>query len=169
MLNFFSSIDRAMAILFNMVVIITSAIVTGVIFFMVIARYALEWSVIGADELALVSAMWLYMVGAMIASRRAEHLVVDFLPQQLKSPLLLRLHQRAVALIMVATTVFFIYLSWRMLGFALKRPQTSPGLSIPELIPLSAVVLASVGCFAYALRDLITGKACHNPKETGEN
>jgi TRAP-type transport system small permease protein len=168
MLSFFSAIDRAMASVLNVVAITASAVVAGVIFFMVIARYVLEWSIVGADELALVSAMWLYMVGAIIASRRAEHLVVDFLPQQLKSPLLLRLHQRVVALIMVATTVFFIYLSWRMLGFALKRPQTTPGLNIPELIPLSAVVLASIGCFVYALRDLITGKACHNPKETGE-
>lgn len=168
MLSFFSSIDRTIARVLNFVVIIASAMVAGLVFFMVIARYLLEWSIVGADELALVSAMWLYMVGAIIASRRAEHLVVDFLPQQLTSPVLLRLHQRVVALIMVATTVFFIYLAWRMMGFAIKRPQSTPGLGLSELIPLSAVALASIGCFAYALRDLITGKACHNPKETGE-
>lgn len=168
MLNFFSSIDRAVASVLNAVVIITSAILTGVIFFMVIARYVLEWSVIGADEVALVGAMWLYMAGAMVASRRAEHLVVDFLPQLLKSPLLLRLHQRLIALIMVATTAFFIYLVWNLLGFAIKRPQSTAGLGIPEIIPLSAIALASIGCFSYALRDLITGKACHNPKEEGE-
>lgn len=168
MLSFFSSLDRIIASVFNVIVIATSAIITGIIFFMVIARYALEWSVIGADEIALVSAMWLYMVSALIASRRAEHLVVDFIPQQISSPRLLNLHQRIIALIMVGTTAFFIYLSWRMLGFALKRPQTTAGLSIPELIPLSAVMLTSIGCFGYALRDLITGRACHNPKDTGE-
>ncbi len=168
MLSFFSSIDNVMARLLNLIAIIASIVVTGLVFFMVIARYALEWSIVGVDELALISAMWLYMVGGIIASRRAEHLVVDFLPQQLTSPALLRLHQRVVALIMVGTTLFFIYLAWRMMGFAIKRPQTTPGLGLPELIPLSAVALASIGCFAYAMRDLITGRACHNPKEEGE-
>jgi len=168
MLNIFSSIDRLMARLLNFIAIIASAVVTGLVFFMVIARYGLEWSIVGVDELALFSAMWLYMIGGVIASRRAEHLVVDFLPQQITSPVLLRLHQRVVALIMVATTLFFIYLAWRMMSFAIKRPQTTPGLGLPELIPLSAVALASIGCFAYAMRDLITGRACHNPKEEGE-
>ena len=168
MLSFFSSVDRTMASVLNFIVIIASVIVAGLVFFMVIARYLLEWSLVGADEVALISAMWLYMIGGIIASRRAEHLVVDFLPQLLKSPALLRLHQRVIALIMVATTLFFIYLAWRMMSFAIKRPQTTPGLGLPELIPLSAVALASIGCFAYALRDLITGKACHNPKEEGE-
>lgn len=168
MLAYFSALDRTAARVFNLIVILSSAILTGVIFFMVIARYLLEWSIIGADEIALFSAMWLYMTGAMVASRRAEHLVVDFLPQQMTSPKLLRLHQRVIALIMVATTVFFMYLSWRMFSFAIKRPQTTPGLGLSELIPLSAIMLASVGCFAYAIRDLITGKACHNPKEEGD-
>jgi TRAP-type C4-dicarboxylate transport system permease small subunit len=168
MLSFFSSVDRVMARLLNLIAIIASVVVAGLVFFMVVARYALEWSIVGVDELALISAMWLYMVGGIIASRRAEHLVVDFLPQQLTSPFLLRLHQRVVALIMVATTVFFIYLAWRMMGFAIKRPQTTPGLGLPELIPLSSLALASIGCFAYAMRDLITGRACHNPKEEGD-
>ena len=83
MLSLFSFIDRKLASLSNFIAIIASAMVTGLIFFMVIARYLLEWSLIGADEIALFSAMWLYMTGAIIASRRAEHLVVDFLPQLL--------------------------------------------------------------------------------------
>ncbi|MFV0664842.1 TRAP transporter small permease [Denitromonas sp.] len=165
---FFSTLDHLVASVFNLIAIVSSALLTGLVFFMVIARYVLEWSIVGLDEVALISAMWLYMTGAMIASRRAEHLVVDFLPQQLTSERLLRLHQRVIALIMLATTIFFMYLAWRMFGFATKRPQSTPGLGLPEIIPLSAVMLASVGCFAYALRDLITGKACHNPKETGD-
>lgn len=164
---FFSALDHFVAGVFNLIAIASSVLLTGLVFFMIVARYLLEWSIVGLDEVALISAMWLYMTGAMIASRRAEHLVVDFLPQQLSSERLLRLHQRVIALIMLSTTIFFMYLAWRMYGFAAKRPQSTPGLGLPEMIPLSAVMLASVGCFAYALRDLITGKACHNPKETG--
>ncbi|WP_264214396.1 TRAP transporter small permease [Leisingera thetidis] len=168
MTQFFSILDRTVARLSDIFVLITSAMVVGLVFFLVIARYVLEMSIVGIDEIALVAAIWLYMVGAIVASRRAEHLVVDFLPQRLASPRLLKLHQRVVALIMTGATIFFISLAWDMMGFAIKRPQETPGLGIPELIALSAVALASVVCFAYAIRDLVTGKACHNPKEPEE-
>lgn len=165
---FFRILDKWTGNLFELVVIVTSAAVAGLVFFQVITRYLLEWSIVGLDELALISAMWLYMVGSLIASRRAEHLVVDFLPQQIKSPLWKKVHQRVIAVIMVGTSAFFVYLAWRMLSFATRLPQSTPGLNIPELVPLSAVVLASLGSFFYAVRDLITGKTCHNPNEPEE-
>lgn len=165
MTQFFNTLDRIVARLCDLVLLVASALVVGLVFFMVIARYVLEMSIVGIDEIALMSAIWLYMVGAMVASRRAEHLVVDFLPQRLSSPLLLKLHQRAVALLMIGASAFFIHLAWDMMEFGIKRPQETPGLGLPELISLSAVALASVVCFAYAVRDLVTGRACHNPKE----
>ncbi len=168
MRSFFQVIDKWTGNLFELIVILSSATVAGLVFFQVITRYLLEWSIVGLDELALISAMWLYMVGSLIASRRAEHLVVDFLPQQIKSPLLLKIHQRVIAIIMIGTSLFFVYLAWRMLSFTIRRPQYTPGLDIPELVPLAAIALASVGCFIYALRDLITGKTCHNPIEAEE-
>ncbi|WP_424988106.1 TRAP transporter small permease [Microbulbifer sp. S227A] len=165
MTRFFNALDGFVARLCDLIVLVSSALVVGLVFFMVVARYVLELSIVGIDEIALISAIWLYMVGAMVASRRAEHLVVDFLPQRLTSPVLLKLHQRAVAILMIAASGFFIYLAWDMMGFAIKRPQETPGLGLPELIPLSAVALASVVCLAYAVRDLVTGRACHNSKE----
>lgn len=168
MFRFFSALDTIIARICDIVVVVASAMVVGLIFFLVIARYVLEWSIVGPDEIALVSAIWLYMMGAVVASRRAEHLVVDFLPQRLTSPLLLKLHQRAVAVIMIGATAFFVYLGWEMIAFGLRRPQETPGLGLPEIIPLSAVMLASIICFGYAVRDLVTGKACHNPIESGD-
>lgn len=169
MQNLATKLGNGIGSIMDFIAIITSSAVAGLILFMVVTRYLLEWSIVGLDELALISAMWLYMTGAMIASRRAEHLVVDFLPQKITSPGLLRLHQRLVALIMLGTSVFFMYLAWKMLSFSLRRPQSTPGLNIPELIPQSAIIMASIGSFLYALRDLITGRPCHNPNETGED
>lgn len=167
MLKFLSGFDRVIARLCDVVVVVSSAMVVGLVFFLVVVRYILEMSIVGLDELALMSAIWLYMIGAIVASRRAEHLVVDFLPQRLKSPRLRWLHQKAVALLMIGASVFFISLAWDMMAFGIKRPQETPGLGLPELISLSAVALASIACFAYALRDLVTGRTCHNPTEPG--
>ncbi|MDO6564369.1 TRAP transporter small permease subunit [Amphritea sp. 1_MG-2023] len=165
---FWTQLDKWFAVILENMVLLTSAAVAGLVFFQVITRYVLEISVIGLDELALISAMWLYMTGALIASRRAEHLVVDFLPQQIKSSFWQKCHQKVIALIMVSTCAFFVYLSWRMLSFAIRRPQYTEGLDIPQLVAQGAIILASVGCFLYALRDLFTGRACHNVKEAEE-
>lgn len=164
MKKYFLVLDSIFAKFCDLIVMISSLLVVGLVFFMVIARYVLEWSIIGLDEIALIGAMWLYMTGAIVASRRAEHLVVDFLPRQLTSSALLRFQQRFVSLVMICASVFFIFLALRMLGFAIRRPQTTPGLGIPELVALSAVALNSIASFSYALRDFITGKACHNIK-----
>ncbi|TDB01187.1 TRAP transporter small permease [Halomonas marinisediminis] len=148
--------------LLDFMAIITSVVLVSMVFFMVIARYVFEWSIIGLDEIALLAAMWLYMSGAIIASRNNEHLVVDFLPQRINSKKLLMLHQRFIALIMVAASGFFCYLAWDLLQFSLRLPQHTAGLKLPELLPKSALMVASVACLLYSLRDLITGNPCHN-------
>lgn len=145
--------------------IITSIVLVSMVFFMVISRYVLEWSIIGLDEIALVAAMWLYMTGAIIASRNNEHLVVDFLPQRIKSKKLLTFHQRVIALIMVATSGFFVFLAWELLQFSLRLPQYTAGLEIPEILPKSAVMVASVCCFFYSMRNLFSGKPCYSIRE----
>lgn len=164
---FLSQLNKGVVVVFNWTAVITSVILVGLVTFSVISRYVFQWSIIGLNELALVAAMWLYMTGAMIASRRSEHLVVDFLPQKLTSPFWRGVHQRIIALIMVGASLFFIKLAWDMVGFALRLPSSTPGLGIPELIPKAALVLASVWCFGYALRDLITGNPCYTLKGEG--
>ncbi|OOV86395.1 TRAP transporter small permease [Oceanospirillum linum] len=169
MQNFFQAIDNWTARLLHLIVIVASIAVAGLVFFQVISRYVFEWSIIGLDELSLLAAMWLYMAGALIASRRSEHLVVDFLPQKLRSPLLLKIHQRVIALIMLGTTLFFLFLGWKLLKFALRLPQYTEGLDMPQLASQSAILVAAVGCTLYVVRDLITGNPCHNPKEKEED
>lgn len=162
MIKFFKIVDHIINKALEVIAILSSASLVILVFMIVLTRYVFNISIMGLDELALISAMWLYMTGALIASQRAEHIVVDFIPKSLKSEFSRNFHQRFVALIMVATTLMFIYLSWEMLKFSLRLPQTTAGLRIPKIIPISAVIVASIGCFAYALRDLITGKPCHN-------
>jgi TRAP-type transport system small permease protein len=42
-----------------------------------------------------------------------------------------------------------------MFLWGIARPQTTPALRLPLWIPQIAIMLAAVGCFAYALRDLV--------------
>lgn len=168
MRSFISSFGAATARIFDVTAIFCNAAVACLVLSMVIVRYILNLSVVGLDELALICAMWLYMTGAMIASRHSEHLVVDFLSKQIKSPAMKRIYNRFIALIMVGASLFFMYLAWHMLSFSLRLPQTTPGLDIPEIIPQMSIIVASIGSFFYATRELITGIGCHNQDDPGD-
>jgi TRAP-type transport system small permease protein len=151
----FQTFDRGLMRLLSAIIIFTNLAVTGLVLFLVLARFVLGWSVVGVLELATLSAMWLYMCGAVVAARNREHLVVDFLPQSITNPKYKALHDLAVSLIMVVLSLFFVRLASDMVGWSIKRPQTTAALSLPLMIPQSAIVLASVLCAIYALRDTV--------------
>ncbi len=133
----------------------TSALVTALMLFLVVARYLLGLSVVGLHELILMFALQLYMVGALIASRRRDHLTVEFLEQSLRSPFAKSLHGAFVSLITLVVCGFFIVWAYKMLAWGVQRPQTTPAYGIPLWIPQFAIMLAALGCFAYAVRDLL--------------
>lgn len=151
----FDRFDRTLMWVLQAIIIFTNLAVTGLVLFLVLARFVLGWSVVGVLELATLSAMWLYMCGAVVAARNKEHLVVDFLSLSLTTPRARALHVFAVSLIMVVLSVFFMKLASDMVGWSMKRPQTTAALSLPLMIPQSAIVLAAVLCAIYALRDLV--------------
>lgn len=156
MKDLFQTFDNGLLWLLSAIIIITNLAVTGLVLFLVLARFVLGWSVVGVLELATLSAMWLYMCGAVVAARNREHLVVDFLPQSIANPKHKALHELAVSLIMVVLSLFFVSLAADMVDWSLKRPQTTAALSLPLMIPQSAIVLASILCAVYALRDAVT-------------
>ena len=155
MASLFHRLDKGIMWIMGAVVVVTNLAVTGLILFLVLARFVLGWSVVGVLELATLSAMWLYMCGAVIAARNREHLVVDFLSSSLRSPRARALHDLAVSVIMVVLSLFFVGLARDMVDWSIARPQTTAALSLPLMLPQSAIVLASGLFLVYALRDAV--------------
>ena len=62
-------LDAILMAVLNAIVMITSVLIASLILFLVLARYVLGWSVVGVLELATLSAIWLYMSGAVVAAR----------------------------------------------------------------------------------------------------
>jgi TRAP-type C4-dicarboxylate transport system permease small subunit len=151
----FQRCDKWLMWAMKVLIIVSNLAVTGLVLFLVLARFVLGWSVVGVLELATLSAMWLYMCGAVVAARNKEHLVVDFLSLSLTSPRARALHDLAISLIMVVLSLFFTKLATDMVGWSIKRPQTTAALSLPLMIPQSAIVMASLLCGVYAIRDLV--------------
>ena len=136
------------------VAIISFALVVALMLFLVLARYVLGLSIVGLHELMLLFAIQLYMAGALIASRRREHLTVDWLPQRLAGRAG-AINQLFIAGVTLAVTGFFVVWAYRMLAWGMVRPQTTPALQIPLWVPQAAIMIAALGTFAYAARDVL--------------
>jgi TRAP-type transport system small permease protein len=158
MAGFLKQIDQGFLKLLNAIIIVSNLAILVIILFLIVSRIY-GWSVIGLLELATMSAIWLYMSGAILATRNREHLVVDFLSQRLTNPKIIAVHNLIIALIMLGLGMFFISLANDMLAFSIKRPQTTPALSLPLLLPQSAIIAGAIFTTAYAVRDLVLAGA----------
>lgn len=148
-------IGGAIARLLDVIAVMASLAVAGLMAFLVVARYVLGLSVVGLHELIMLAAVALYMVGAVIASRRREHLTVDWIAGAITQPRKKAAHDLLIAALTIIITIFFIVWAYWMFSWGLKRPQTTPAYQIPLWVPQMAIGLAAVGCFCYAVRDFI--------------
>lgn len=165
---FLDKLDRGFAALLEAVALLTSAAVTLLLLLLVVSRYLFNLSIGGLHELSLVAAMWLYMMGALIASRRREHIAIDYLAEKLTAPRARALHRLFIAAVTCFVAGCFVWWTWRMFAWGLQRPQTTPDLGIPLWLPQAAVAIASVGTVAYALCDLIAALRQLRQPQRGE-
>lgn len=167
LLKLLHSLDRGLTGLMYAAIIISTAAIIGLITFLILSRFVFGWSVVGLLELSTLCAIWLYMTGAVLASRNKEHIVVDFTAQAISAPRLRALHELAVAVIVLLLGIFVLSLARDMLGWSFRRPQTTPGLGIPLLAGQSAIVFAAAATTLYALRDVVAAilKLSHPNRE----
>ena len=149
------SIEKTIEAVLGAIAIIASVMVTGLMVFLVIARYLLGLSIVGLHELILLFTLQLYMVGALIAAQRKTQVTVDWLAQRFAGSGASEWHNAIVAAITLSATVFFIVWAYWMLSWGIQRPQTTPTLGLPLWLSQAAIVFCAVGCAGFALRDLV--------------
>lgn len=153
----FVKLDKGIAAGLSAVAILCSLLLAGLLLLLVLSRYVFGWNFVAAHDLSLMASIFLYMSGALIASRNREHLTVTYLETRLSSERARTFQRIVVALITTVVSVFFVYWSYEMVSWGFKRPQTTVSLHIPLWIPQLAIVAAAIGSLCYALRDLIQG------------
>lgn len=153
--SFFSNLDKRVGWLLEAAAFVSSLLVVGLMLFLVLARYVFGWSVVGLLELIMLFGMWLYMLGGLIASRRNEHLKVDFVELKITDERMKLFHKALISFITLAICIFFVVLSYRMLAWGMRRPQSSPGMGIPLWLPQASIMLTAIGCTCCSLRDFI--------------
>src|SRR6187551_2519115 len=101
-----------------------------VLFAGVVARYALHRPLIWSDELASILFLWLAMLGAAVAFRRAEHMRMTAVVASAKPAM--RAYLDLVAT--VAALAFLILIAWPALEYAYEESYiTTPALEIANI------------------------------------
>jgi TRAP-type transport system small permease protein len=136
-------------------IVATTLVLVALVLFLVLDRVALGISFMGTHELALMAAMWLYMIGAVVAIRNRQHITVDYLAGRIVSPLGKVLHDLVIAVLMVVFALFFARLALDMIGWSIARPQRTPALGLSLMLSQAAIVVAAGLSIVYALRDFI--------------
>lgn len=155
MLAFLKICDRGLNGLLYSIVIVTSAVITLALIGLVVCRYFLDISLSGMHETSLFAAMWLYMAGAILATRKSEHLIVDFLATSLKTERARGWHDLVLAVLTLVIVAFFAQWVWGMFAWGMKRPQTIPILNVPLWWAQAPLALMVISAALYGLRDLV--------------
>lgn len=147
-------IDKVLRKLLHVSCFILSVSVTILMVAEIAARHLFEHGFRGLPEIYLLLVMWLYMLGASLASANRSHLRIGIMDHLITSARVRQIYQVSLNVISFIIMLFFIRWAWGLVDWGIKRPQTTPILYLPWLIPMVSIFVASILIASYSLRDL---------------
>jgi len=139
----------------KIILIFSSLTLASVMGFEVFSRYFLGYPVWGWEELAMISAMWVYMFGASMAAYEGAHLKTDVMSLWVKNQQNLGIIRIVTALISLVMAGFMAYWSSNLLFWGLEQGQTTPVFEIPWVVAQGSLFVAGIIISIYFLRDLL--------------
>lgn len=155
LMSFISILDRIINFLVRPFVIFASLAIAVMVSWGVFSRAVLEKPVFGVEELILLSAVWLYMLGATLASRERSHLSADFVAVLSKNQKVIigfRLLATVISLVMAA---FFVTWAHSLLSWGLAKGQSTTVLHIPLYYSQGSLFVGSLLLVFYLIRDTL--------------
>ena len=162
------TIDIMLKKLLGMACFILSISVTVLMVAEIVARHLFEHAFRGLPEIYLLLVMWLYMLGAGLASANRSHLRIGIF-NQVFTGLKKRIYDIILSAVSLVIMFFFIRWAWGLVDWGIKRPQTTPILYLPWLSSMLSIFVASILVTGYGIRDLVTAiLELIKPSRTGE-
>src|SRR6188768_2410194 len=125
-----ASLDHALGMLVELPAALLVVAEIIILFAGVVARYALHAPLIWSDELASILFLWLAMLGAAVAFRRAEHMRMTAVVASAKPAM--RAYLDLVAT--VAALAFLLLIAWPSWEYAYEESYiTTPALEIANV------------------------------------
>lgn len=150
-----ASVDKVLMLIIKPIVVVISFLVAVLLAYGIFTRSVLGMPVFGLEEIVLLGAMWLYMLGAALASRDRSHLTADFVEVIFKNPRVIHAFRVVAALISLFMAVMFASWSYDLLYWAVIKGQSSTVLKLPWYLSQSSLFVASILFIFYQLRDAI--------------
>ena len=143
-------IETNATLLLVLSLIVAGGMVTGIV-----ARSLLNPPLLGLEEIILFTVMWLYMLGAALASRESSHLSADFLSDYLQDSRWQRPVKVLAKLVSLIAVAAFVIWSFDLFAWGLTMEQSTPVTRMPFYIVQSSMFIASLLMLIYTLRDTL--------------
>jgi len=114
-------------------------VMTAAIILEILLRYLTTGSVLGYEEVASFLMLWLFFIGAAVATRSGEHIKVDVLPLIIHNPRRLLLVDTALELVAFGICVAFAAAAYRYAWEAAIMGEVSWDLQLPLVWPKSSL------------------------------
>lgn len=154
-MNFFAVLDNAIVIFMKAAVTLLGVFVSFAMVIGIASRSLLSTPVFGLEELVLMAAMWLYVLGAALASRERSHLSADFIQAFSKNQSLNNITRFIADAISLVIAVLFVTWSYSLFAWGFEKGQVTPVFGIPRYLSQGSLFFASILLMIYTLRDLI--------------
>lgn len=156
LLEIMAAIDRVLAFVIRPIVVFISLAVAIMLVYGIFSRAVLNVPVFGLEELVLLGAMWLYMLGAVFASRERSHLSADFVQVMCKNQTVIRFMHMVATVISLFMAFMFATWSYDLLEWGIMKGQKSTVFKLPWYLSQSSLFFASVLFIFYLARDFIS-------------
>ena len=155
MLESIKQFDRIAERFLPPIVVVFSLIVAVGMVTGIVARSVFRQPLLGLEELILFTVMWLYMLGAALASREKSHLSADFLSEYMQAGKARRLVQMLAKLLAMLAVLAFVFWSFDLVHWGFTMEQSTPVIKLPYYLAQSSIFIAALIMAIYALRDLL--------------
>ena len=148
-------IDKILTMIVIPVVVVLSIAIASMLAWGIFSRSLLNAPVFGLEELVLISAMWLYMLGAVLAAKDRSHLTADFVSVIFKNEKLIAGFAILATTISIVMALYFVSWSYELMDWSLKKAQITPVFKLPWYISQSSLFVGSLALVFYLIRDFI--------------
>lgn len=150
-----NAIDHGLCLLIKPLVVTLSLLIAVLMVTGIVSRELVGQPLLGLEEIVLTSVMWLYMMGAALASREGTHLRGDFVTLLTKNPdILARIRLLAGTITFFMAIVFSVW-AFSLMSWGFERQQSTAVLRIPLYVAQSSMFTCSVIIVFYCFRDVL--------------
>jgi TRAP-type C4-dicarboxylate transport system permease small subunit len=144
--KFFAAIDRGLALFVNIFLGCTMIALTLIVNVQVIARYVLNVSIGGVEELPVLLMIVSVWLAAAFVARTDNHVKIEFLDMIIHNARILALIKIILKTITLFVLAVFGIVAYRYVGVTFEMGDATPGLRIPMgvlegIIPLSTTLM----------------------------